>query len=238
MTGQGKKNSKRGRVEENEGDPDAFGEFRDKISRKEDLSIKDVASMLLAMHASNEEKQNEILNSTVEIAEKVKITNIRVDDHDRRLINLEMKALAANIILKNVHIHKQAQMEGKEESWSQTKEQVEDAINSLNIKERINIMTCRRFKSGDPSRIAPIQVILGNPLEKRLLFQAVAARKPRFSLDHEYPMALKNELKKLREEAHNMRRASNFTAKFRVEVRGGKPLIVQKSQGESRYTPV
>ncbi len=233
---QGRSYSKRGRSES--GDKmSSIDEFKERIEKKADLSIQDVATMLLAMHEANVDKQDKILNSTTEMAEKMKETTKRIDNHEKRIINLEMKALSANLIMKGIQVHKKAQEDNKAESWNQTKEQVEEAIKSLGVKDEVAVISCRRFR-GDAQKNEPIQVILGNPLQKRLLFNAVAQVKPNFSLDHEYPVALRSELQELRAKAHEMRKATCFTSKFRVEVRGGLHMIGQKNKADTRDSPV
>ncbi len=229
--------NKRSREEEGDSKSDSIKEFKEKLANKDNLSMNDMAKMLMAMHESNEDRHSELLDSTQDLSDRVNFTMKKVDEHEKRLINLEMRALAANMIMKNVPVHKKAEQDKKPETIKQTREQVMEAISALGIKEEITVVACRRFK-GDQRHMAPIQVALANTLQKRLIFQAMAKAKPNFSVDHEYPLALKDQLKDLREKAHNMRKATNFTAKFRVEVRGGNPLIVQKSQGEDRYTPV
>lgn len=203
------------------------------------ISINDLANMLILSHDKlKHELKHKVshmeqkIDNVKEMADKVEGA---VTDQEKRIRQLEVKALAKNIIMKKVELHANA-IKGIEDQ-KMTQEQVKNKLKTIGM-DHLTLKSCKRFKPDHSQKGPPfIQVTLGNIKEKRQLHKKLREKRPDFSIDEEYPKSMKKEMQMTRTVAQKIRQDSGFTTKVKIIVIEGMPVIMQKTKNDNVYSP-
>ncbi len=150
-----------------------------------------------------------------------------------RVLDMEWREIKDNMRLHNVPVHPDAK-EGTETD-EQTKQQVTDFFNQLEIKDTIGQFSCIRFKNRNQSNVAgaqakttqipQIQLRLSAPWQRGEIFRALRknGNKTKVSVQVEYPASLTKLKRELVKKGNELARTKNI--KYRV-AREGRTLVL------------
>jgi hypothetical protein len=168
--------------------------------------------------------------------EATKAYQIKNADAKERTFNLEKRAVAANLIIKNLPLAQGVEFE--------TNNQTRAAINAIFAKmnlEGVVVTDCYRFKKGakSPAHIPPFTIVkLKEPGMKSEIFKKVNllsnSEWKSCSISNEVPAPVRAEVRLKEEEAWNYPKV-NAGTRTKIELVKGIPKIKVKPAGSASY---
>ncbi len=222
-------------------------------------SLGDSLNKKLDLIANDLEKRMEILDKRVESVERIvdekvemrmnayeKDNDDRMKKYETRLERVEremvinrVKQLCNNLLITKVPMNKDA-TNGKE-TIEQTIQQVTEVLTKLGIEDMIKNFICRRIpQKKEHERFGPpiVHLQLSCTHHRFLIFRALARNKTDIGVEVELPACLREEKKKLKAMAYDIRKNSGFKTKTQVTVEGHRVVLLEKKEGETRFTKV
>lgn len=206
-------------------------------------SLTDISKLILISHDSIQEG---LATKFQEVERKMDDIYAILNEHEKRFKELEdrQRALEArevrnNLLLLNLEMHPNTK--NNVETREQTEEQVQNFLCKLKLDGKVKNFGCRRFRQRDPDKArGPPMVHLRcqEGYHKGMIFGALAREKTggRVSVVNEFPLSLKNEHKRLEEEAKKIRENSNKSTKTRIEMNFNNSLVLKiKEKGEASF---
>lgn len=153
---------------------------------------------------------------------------------EERLVNLESRSLAKNLVFKGLD------MAGEEEDKEQTKAVIGEVLKVLEVSEDV-LDDCFRFKrnpKSDGDRPPVILVRLKDVKAKGEIFRSVHKLKNsayRISISNEYPQALRPVYKSQAARAAKLREESKNTIRTRLVLARGTIAIKVKGPNDAKF---